>query len=144
MAQTASELLESIRDKNVIVFDGECVLCSGFFKFVLKNDHRKQFSFIIAQSPAGEMLYEHFGLKADDYDTNMVLIKGVLHERFKTVFAVMKVLGLPWRAISVLKILPSPVLDWLYYRIARNRYHLFGRYDTCITPTSDVKERFID
>lgn len=144
MAQTAAELLRPLEDKNVIVFDGECVLCSGFFRFVVKHDRQKQFSFIIAQSESGEMLYEHFGLKAEDYDTNMVLIKGELHERFNTIFAVMSVLGWPWRAVSLMKVLPSPVLDWLYYRIARNRYRWFGRYDKCMVPTPEVQERFID
>ena len=77
---TPETVLDAIKDKNVIVFDGECVLCSGFFRFVLKRDMQRQFHFMIAQSEAGEALYRHFDLKPNDYDTNLVLIEGKLFE----------------------------------------------------------------
>jgi len=134
----------AITDKNIIVFDGECVLCSGFFNFVLKHDHHSQFDFVIAQSNLGEALYAHYELKAEDYDTNLVILNGELHERLYGFFEVMKLLGMPWKLIVGFSILPNWLLDWAYYRIARNRYTLFGRRDTCLVPDAVVKARFID
>lgn len=143
MTQGAADILQTIQDKNVIVFDGECVLCSRFFNFVLKRDNDKAFHFLTAQSEAGEALYAHFGLKAEDYDTNLVLIEGRLYERLAGFFQVMKIIGWPWRALTVGSVLPSTLLDWLYYGIARNRYALFGKRETCLVPTPDIRERFL-
>jgi len=136
--------LAEFSDKNIIVFDGECVLCSAFFKFVLKHDQENQFHFATAQSEFGEALYEYFGLKGDDYDTNLVLVEGQLFERMHAFFKVMDVVGYPWKGLTVFSVLPNRFLDWAYYRIARNRYALFGRRDTCLVPDASVKARFID
>ena len=135
---------ERILDKNLIVFDGECVLCSGFFKLVVWADKHKKFQFCIAQSAFGEELYEHYGLKPDDYDTNLVFVDGNLYERFHAFVAAMKVLGWPYKVAAIFEILPNRLLDWFYYKIARNRYSIFGRRDTCLVPTPDVKARFIN
>ncbi|MEM9332768.1 MAG: DCC1-like thiol-disulfide oxidoreductase family protein [Pseudomonadota bacterium] len=144
MDRSAEKTLETIKDKNVIVFDGECVLCSGFFNFVLKHDQKKQFHFLTAQSQAGEALYAHYGLKVDDYDTNLVLIKGRLFERLHGLFEVLSLIGWPWRILNVFRFLPAFLLDWIYYRIARNRYRLFGKRSSCLVPDATLKARFID
>lgn len=144
MQRTAEQVLEAIKDKNVIVFDGQCVLCSAFFRFVLKHDDRKQFHFMVAQTPAGEALYRFYGLKAADYDTNLVILNEELHERLHGFFEVAKLIGWPWRLLNVFRILPDRLLDWVYYRIARNRYRLFGRREDCLVPNSDIKARFIE
>jgi predicted DCC family thiol-disulfide oxidoreductase YuxK len=53
-------------------------------------------------------------------------------------------LGWPWRALCVFQLIPRPLRDWLYDRIALNRYRLFGRYDLCRLPAADHAERFVD
>lgn len=138
------KMLKIIKHKNFIVFDGECVLCSGFFQFVLQNDKDQYFSFVLAQSKFGEALYDHFDLKAEDYDTNLVFIKGELYERMHGFFAVMKTVGWPWRAVVALQVFPDKFLDWAYYRIARNRYRLFGKRSECLVVDDTLKKRFID
>lgn len=137
-------IMDAIADKNIIVFDGECVLCSGFFKFVVKHDRSQQFQFVIAQSDFGEALYAHYGLKAEDCDTNLVIIEGRLYERLHGFFEVMKILDFPWKIITTFSVLPNSLLDWAYYKIARNRYRLFGRRDTCLVPDQSLKARFVD
>lgn len=141
--QAGADPFPELAGKNVIVFDGVCVLCSGFMHFVLRHDQAKTFYFVIAQSPLGEALYRHFGLKHNDYDTNLVLLDGVLYQKLDAFLAVMRLLGWPWRAFSVLGLLPNGLKGWLYDRIARNRYTLFGRRDSCLVPSDDLKARFI-
>jgi len=128
---------------NLIVFDGECVLCSAFFRFIVKIDKREQFQFAIAQSAFGEALYAYYGLKPDDYDTNLVFVDGRLYERLHGFFAAMKLLGWPHRALGAFAILPNRFLDWAYYKIARNRYRIFGKRDTCLVPSEHLKGRFV-
>ena len=140
MAVTKSDLFST----NVIVFDGHCVLCDGFFKFVLRHDKHQQFSFIIAQSELGEATYAKLGLKPDDYETNLLFVDGQLFTKLDAFTQVMRLLGWPWRIVTPVKFLPAFLKNWLYDRIAKNRYWIFGRHDTCMVPDAKTKARFLD
>ncbi len=132
-----------LRGRRVIVFDGTCVLCSGFFAFVLRHDRAAVFDFVVAQSDLGEALYAHYGRKAADYETNLVILDGNLHAELDAFAAVMREIGWPWRVLAAGAWLPAPVKSWLYARIARNRFALLGRRDTCYVPTPELKARFL-
>ncbi len=137
-------VLDCLIDKNIIVFDGECVLCNHFFNFIVAIDRQQQFHFLTAQSPAGEILYQHFGLKKGDFDTSLVLVNGLLFERMQGFYKVMKIIGLPWSLLSVFGLLPNAINNFLYNRVARNRYRIFGRRDHCLIPDEQIKSRFLD
>ncbi len=127
---------------NLIVFDADCVLCSGFARFMARHDRHARFRFVNAHSDSGRMLYRHHGLDPDLMETNIVVIKGRAHTKMASFTAAMKSLGWPWRLLAVLDLLPHSFADWLYDRIARNRYR-FGRR-TCPLPSQDLKDRIID
>jgi len=127
----------------LIVFDGVCVLCSGFVRMVVRLDRQNHFRFATAQSTFGEALFRKHGLRTDSYETNLVLIDGVAFTRLDSFVAVMSELGWPWRAAKALLLLPRPLRDWLYNRIAENRYALFGRKDSCDIPSAELRERLI-
>jgi predicted DCC family thiol-disulfide oxidoreductase YuxK len=63
-------------DRPIVIFDGNCVLCSAFAQFILRTDRRRRFRLMAAQTPLGAALYEHYGLFADDYRTNILLEDG--------------------------------------------------------------------
>ena len=128
----------------LIVFDGECVLCSGFVRFVFRHDRTGRFRFTMAQSPLGQALYRHYGLDPRDFETNLAIVDGTLHAKTASFAAVMTGLGWPWRALSIVRLIPRPIADWLYDRIARNRYRLFGRYDACRLPSPELRARVIE
>jgi predicted DCC family thiol-disulfide oxidoreductase YuxK len=130
-------------DKALIVFDGVCVLCSGFARFVLKRDRHFAFRLTTAQSPLGQALFRHYGLATDDFETNLVLADGRPHAKLDTVAVAGTRLGGPWRLLSLLRLVPRPIADWLYDRIARNRYRLFGRTEACMMPPPEWRDRFI-
>ena len=129
---------------NLIVFDGECVLCSGFYRFMLKHDRRQHFTFAIAQSPVGQQLYLALGLPTQDFETNLVITNGTIHQRLDAFTAAMRALGGIWHLPALLRFLPRWVKDFAYHRIARNRYRIFGRYDTCMLPTAAHRARFVN
>lgn len=137
-------LPDQLYNINLVVFDGECVLCSGFFNFIVKYDRDHAFYFATAQSDLGEKLYAHYELKSGDYDTNLVLLHGRLYERLHGFFAVVKVLGFPWNILNLFSLLPLSVLDWTYYKTARNRYRWFGKRESCLVPNAELQARFID
>ena len=127
----------------LIVFDGVCVLCSGFVRMVVRLDRQNRFRFATAQSPFGEALFRKHGLRTDSYETNLVLVDGIAFTQLDSFVAVMSELGWPWRAASALLLLPRPLRDWLYTCIAGNRYALFGRKDSCDIPSAELRGRLI-
>ena len=130
-------------DKVVIVFDGVCVLCSAFARFILKRDRRFAFRLVTAQSPLGQALYRHYGLVTDDFETNLVLADGRAYAKLDTVVIAGVRLGGAWRLLALLRVIPRPLADWLYDRVARNRYRLFGRTEACMMPPPQWRDRFI-
>jgi len=129
-------------DRPLIVFDGVCVLCSGFARFVLRHDRNEAFLFASAQSPLGQALYRHYGLDPDDFETNLVIDQGVANAKLGTVSVVGRRLGGVWRAAALADWVPEPLSGWLYDLIASNRYRLFGKRETCMVPPADQKDRF--
>lgn len=127
----------------LIVFDGVCVLCSGFARMVVALDRKKIFRFATAQSPLGQALYAAHGLRRDDFDTNLVIIDGVAHQRLDSFIAVSDALGWPWRAARLLRVLPRSWRETLYGVIARNRYKLFGRKESCDIPSPELSARIV-
>lgn len=136
------DMPNSQQTHDLIVFDGECVLCSGFFRFVLQKDRSERFRFATAQSPLGQRLYAQLGLPLDDFETNLVIIGDRTHQNLDAFAAAMQNLPGSWRVLSLCRFLPERIKDPLYRVIARNRYRIFGRTDTCLIPDAALRARF--
>ncbi|WP_171174566.1 thiol-disulfide oxidoreductase DCC family protein [Ruegeria sp. HKCCD8929] len=134
--------VKSAEPHDLIVFDGECVLCSGFFRFMLHRDRARKFAFATAQSPLGQRLYRQLGLPIDEFETNLVIVRGRVHQRLDAFAAAMRALPGLWPLLSACRFLPKVVKDPLYHAIARNRYAIFGRYAQCMIPDAAVRARF--
>ena len=136
-------LTARLMGRNLIVFDGECVFCSGFFRFMLRHDRRETFAYATAQSPLGQGLYSALGLPLDDFETNLIIVDGVIYRRLDDYAAAMGQLGYPWRLLALCRLLPGLIKDAIYKPIARNRYRIFGRYDACMIPDAALRDRFL-
>lgn len=131
-------------DCDLIVFDGECVLCSHFFQFMLRHDRAQRFSFATAQSALGQQLYRERGLPTDDFETNLVIVDGQTYQRLDAFAAAMRALPGLWWILGLCRFLPLWLKDPMYHAVARNRYRLFGRTETCLVPDADLRARFLD
>ncbi len=129
-------------ETDLIVFDGECVLCSGFFHFMLRHDRRQRFRFATAQSALGQRLYAQLGLPVTDFETNLVIVDGRVHQKLDAFAAAMRALPGAWRVLSLCRYLPAFLKNPLYRAIARNRYAVFGRRDICLVPDPSLRSRF--
>jgi predicted DCC family thiol-disulfide oxidoreductase YuxK len=130
-------------DRPIIVFDGKCVLCSGFAKFVVHRDRYARFRLLAAQSPLGDALYRHFGLDPINYETYILLHHGVAYFRSEAAIRILEGLGLPWRLASVCRVCPLSVRDRLYDFVARHRLRLFGARPSCYIPSPAEADRFL-
>jgi predicted DCC family thiol-disulfide oxidoreductase YuxK len=127
------------------IFDGVCVLCSGFVRFWLARDPEGVMRFASAQSATGRQVLEALGLPDDFYDRSIVLIEDG-HAWFGST-GVLRALGhlpAPWRWLRLLLTVPRVVRDPLYRVVARNRYRWFGRHESCLMPTPEMRGRFLD
>jgi len=129
---------------DLLVFDGLCVLCNGFARFVHRHDRSHRFRFATAQSAAGREVYHAANLSPDAMETVLVRLHGRIREKSDAVLATVAAFGGMWRVVVLARLYPRPIRDWTYDRIARNRYRLFGRHETCPLPPPGLKERFVD
>lgn len=130
-------------DKPLIVFDGVCVLCSRFAAFVARRDPKQTFRFTAAQSPLGQALFAHYRLDPINFETNLLIEDGIAFGKLDAFARIVPRLGGLCRLALAVRILPRAAADWLYDRIAVNRYRLFGRRDTCVVPGPDGQGRII-
>jgi predicted DCC family thiol-disulfide oxidoreductase YuxK len=130
-------------DAPIILFDAMCVLCSANAQFVLRHDRRRRFRVASIQGEVGRDLCHRFGINPDDPDT-IILVEGDRALRNSdAVLAIYTGLGWPWRVAGVFRGVPRAVRDPIYRLVARNRYRLFGRRETCWVPSMSDRERVI-
>jgi predicted DCC family thiol-disulfide oxidoreductase YuxK len=130
-------------DRPIIIFDGKCVMCSAFARFVLRNDRRRRFRLLAAQTPLGAALYGHFELDPVAYETNILLENGRAWFKMEGSIRIFAALGFPYSLIVVLKLMPRLLRDRLYEFIARNRLRWFGTRASCYLPDPAEADRFI-
>ncbi|OJF98723.1 thiol-disulfide oxidoreductase DCC family protein [Pararhizobium antarcticum] len=127
----------------ILVFDGECLVCSGWVNVVLRHDRAGRFRFLTAQSPLGEALYRHYGLETRNYETNILIEHGCAFFKSEGAIRMAAGLGYPFKLSPALRILPRRLRDALYDLVARNRYRIAGRRDRCYVPTAEHTSRFL-
>jgi predicted DCC family thiol-disulfide oxidoreductase YuxK len=139
----------STAGQHLILYDGVCALCNRLNQFVLPRDPGGLFDFASLQSETGRSIVRRFGRNPDDLDTFYVVADyrtgspALLSKAYAGLF-VMKMVGPPWSWLGALRLLPRALLDWGYDLTARHRYRLFGRYDSCLLPRPEYRDRFID
>jgi predicted DCC family thiol-disulfide oxidoreductase YuxK len=129
--------------KHLVLFDGVCNLCNAVVRFILRHDRRKVFSFAPLQSELGRRIFRAHGLDSDAAETFLVVSAGRVLQRSDAALEVARHLGGPWRLCGAFRIIPRGGRDWLYSLLARHRYRLFGRRETCMIPTPEVRPRFL-
>jgi predicted DCC family thiol-disulfide oxidoreductase YuxK len=128
---------------NVVYFDGVCNLCNGAVNFLIDQDREQKLKFASLQSEAGEEVLKRFGFPAHDYESFLLLKDDQLYQKSDAVLEVARLLGRGWSLLYGLRIIPRAFRDWIYTRIAQNRYRWFGKRDQCRLPTPGLRARFL-
>lgn len=138
-------MIEIPKHKKLILFDGVCNLCNASVQYVIKHDKKNIFMFAALQSDVGQKVVKDFHI--DTKKTDSILLyspeKGVYYKST----AALKIayhLGFPNSLMSVFLIVPVFIRNWVYDYIAKNRYKWFGKKESCMIPTPELKNKFLD
>ena len=127
-----------------IIFDTDCVLCSGMVAFVLAHESDRAFYFVGAWSKEGLALAAQYNFTRSDLnETFLVISGGVALTRSDAGIAISNHLRAPWRWLAVLRFCPKVLRDAVYDFVARHRYRWFGRKENCTLVPLDERHRFI-
>lgn len=133
----------TIINKNIILFDGVCNLCSAFLNFVYLNNPKANFTFAWLQSSKARELLDSFNSLDKDIDSIIYIEQNRLYYKSSAAIRIFRQLRFPWPVLWLGIILPKPLRDWIYDFVARNRYKWFGKKDHCFIPSGDLTKRFL-
>jgi predicted DCC family thiol-disulfide oxidoreductase YuxK len=129
-------------EKRVLFFDGECNLCNGFVDFMIR---RSQIGTIYFSSLQSEYAKKTLPLELTrDLKTFVYLRSDKIYLRSEAVLRAVSELGGMWRSLLLFLIIPSTLRDIVYNLVAKNRFHWFGKRDTCRIPSKEERELFLE
>jgi predicted DCC family thiol-disulfide oxidoreductase YuxK len=140
----ADKAVPAFDDRGPIVFmDGHCALCTRAARIISRLDRAGEFRICPVQSPLGRAVLEHYRLDPDDPESWLYLADGHAYRSMDAIIRSGTRLGGWGRLAQIFRILPRSARDWLYRRIARNRYSIGGRTDMCAVPDPALKRRLM-
>ena len=95
------------------------------------------------QSEAGQKLITQYHLSKEDFDSFVLIDDGKVYKKSSAALRVMNKLPWYWKEVQILRIVPPFIRNAIYDFIARNRYKWFGKKDSCMVPTAEVRSRFL-
>jgi predicted DCC family thiol-disulfide oxidoreductase YuxK len=129
--------------RSIILFDGVCNFCESSVQFIIKRDPVGHFQFASLQSETGERLLKQLEVK--NHLESLVLIENRRYYKKSTAaLKICKNLKGGWKLLYIFRIIPTPIRDFFYDWIAKNRYKWFGKKDSCMIPTTEIRNRFLE
>jgi len=130
--------------KKVILFDGVCNLCNDSVIKVIKNDQKNVFLFAPLQSEIGEKILKETGIDTSKIDSIILYDpSGAYYIKSSAALRVMNEFSGLWKLTQIFRILPAAFNNIFYDFVARNRYKWFGKKDSCMIPTPELKAKFL-
>tara|TARA_R110002050_G_scaffold44138_12_gene105329 strand:+ start:5236 stop:5640 length:405 start_codon:yes stop_codon:yes gene_type:complete len=130
--------------KKIILFDGVCNLCNTSVQFVIKKDKEDLFRFTALQSDTGKKLLTERNIDIANIDSIILIEPNVAYYTKSTAaLEIGKNLKGLKTLSSILLWLPESIRDIVYDFVAKNRYKWYGKKDSCMIPTEELKNKFI-
>ena len=137
--------MEIPKDKKIVLFDGVCNLCNSAVTFIIEHDKKDVFRFASLQSEIGRKLVEERGMDPEELDSIVLIDPGVAYYRKST--AALEISSELSGGYSLLKnflFIPESLRDGIYNFVANNRYKWYGKKESCMIPTPELKSKFLD
>jgi predicted DCC family thiol-disulfide oxidoreductase YuxK len=127
----------------ILFFDGVCNLCNRLVIFIIKHDRNSAISFATLQSDIAKAYLGQHNLTGTDIESVVFLVPPDYFLKSAAILHLFKTIGGGWRFLFFLIIIPKFIRDYIYDVIARNRYRIFGRSESCMVPSAEISERFL-
>ncbi|UQD57742.1 thiol-disulfide oxidoreductase DCC family protein [Flavobacterium sp. K5-23] len=138
-------MLNLPQNKKIILFDGVCNLCDSAVQFVIKHDKKDVFRFASLQSEIGQEIIKHIGIDTQKIDSIILYQPGIAYYyKSEAALEIAKNLGGLFSFATIFKILPTALSNVIYDYVAKNRYKWYGKKDSCMIPTLELKSKFLD
>jgi predicted DCC family thiol-disulfide oxidoreductase YuxK len=131
------------RSRRIVVFDGFCNLCNGFVQFILRHEKTEELLFVSLQSESGKKLIYRYNIDPITTDSVVFIDGEKAYIKSKAALKIARYLKFPWNLLYVFAVLPVPFRDWIYDRVAKHRYKLFGKRSSCYIPSPELAGRFL-
>nr|WP_137046816.1 DCC1-like thiol-disulfide oxidoreductase family protein [Pseudolabrys sp. FHR47] len=126
----------------LVLYDGDCVLCSSWFRFVAKRDQARRLMFTTIQSEFGRAVALRLGIDPMNPQSNAVIIDGNAYLFSDSALAALSALPY-WKWVWALHVVPRTLRDPIYSLVARNRYRWFGRHTQCDMGGPDYRDHVV-
>jgi predicted DCC family thiol-disulfide oxidoreductase YuxK len=137
--------MELPKDKKIILFDGVCNLCNGAVTFIIKHDKQDTFRFASLQSEIGKKLVAERGMDAEELDSIILIDPGVAYYQKSTAaLEISRELSGGYSLLKNFLFIPEGLRDGIYNFVASNRYKWYGKKESCMIPTPELKSKFLD
>lgn len=131
-------------NKKIILFDGVCNLCNGAVQFIIKNDKKDIFRFAPLQSDLGKEICSYIGVDQTKIDSIILYNPGIAYYyKSSAAIEIAEGLGGIYSLVSIFKIFPEKLRNYIYDYIAKNRYKWYGKKESCMIPTTELKAKFL-
>jgi len=132
-------------NKKIILFDGVCNLCNSAVQFVIEHDKNDIFRFVALQSELGKKILKHIGVNPANIDSIILYEPGIAYYyKSQAAIQISKNLSGFWHFGTVFRVVPKAASDALYDYIAKNRYKWYGKKESCMIPTFELKSKFLE
>jgi len=115
----------------IILYDGVCKLCNAWCRFIIRFDKKHQFNFVSMQSKQGQKTLLNLGLETEHFKTMIFIDNNDIYFKSTAFLQIVRQLAFPARFLFLSNVIPLFIRDFVYTKIARNRYRLFGRFEQC-------------
>ena len=127
----------------LVLFDGICNFCDFWVHFAIRHDRRKRLKFAPLQGETAARLLANTGIDPEKNDTVLFLTNGHVYAQSSAALRICGQLDGGWKLLAVFLAVPGFIRNPVYRWIARNRYRWYGKKETCLVPTPELRERFL-
>lgn len=127
----------------IVLFDGVCNFCNHSIQFIIKRDKKSYFKFGALQSEEGKALLQKHGLSPEILDTIVLIENGKAYTYSTAPLRIVRKLNLLWPICFIFILVPSFIRNPIYKWISKNRYKWFGKQESCLMPTPEIRSRFL-
>ena len=132
------------KGKKIILFDGVCNLCNSSVQFVIKRDKKDIFRYAALQSEIGEQLVKQRQIDTSKVDSIILIEPGVAYyTKSDAALEIAQDLGRIWKLSAIFTWIPTSIRNSIYDFVAKNRYKWFGKQESCMIPTPELKSKFL-